>query len=109
MDQLRGAGGITARSMFGGHGLYKNGIFFAAIAEGRLFFRVSDRSRPRYEELNMPPFAPYGMNPMRSYYEVPSEVLESPPQLLEWAEEAVVSAREAKMQKKKPNKKKIQH
>jgi DNA transformation protein len=87
--------------MFGGHGLYKDGIFFAAVAEERLFFRVSDATRPRYEEAGMGPFAPYDMNPMRSYYEVPADVLESPPQIAEWAALAVADAKAAKTKKKK--------
>jgi DNA transformation protein len=105
LDQMRMFRGVTSRAMFGGHGLYKDGIFFAAVAENRLFFRVSDETRPRYEERGMPPFAPYEMKPMRSYYEVPSDVLESPPQIVEWAEEALTCARVVKMRKKlKPKK-----
>ncbi len=104
LDQLRGLRGVTARAMFGGHGLYKEGIFFAAVTEGRLFFRVSDETRPAYEEAGMPPFAPYGMKPMRSYFEVPSDVVESPPRLVEWAKDAVVSARAAKLKKSKKKK-----
>lgn len=96
LDQLRSFGGVSARAMFGGHGLYKDGVFFAAIAEDRLFFRVSDVTRPRYEEAGMPPFSPYGMKPMRSYFEVPADVLESPPQLADWAREALSNARAAK-------------
>jgi DNA transformation protein len=100
LDQLRDLKGVTARAMFGGHGLYKEGIFFAAVAEERLFFRVSDRTRVRYEEANMPPFAPYGMKPMRSYFEVPADVLESPPRIVEWAKDAVADAKAAKTKKK---------
>lgn len=101
LDQLRGLRGVTARAMFGGHGLYKDGTFFAAVAEERLYFRVSDKTRPRYEEAGMPPFAPYGMKPMRSYYEVPADVQESPPLIVEWATEAVTAAKAAKSKKTK--------
>ncbi len=104
LDQLRPFGGVTARAMFGGHGLYKNGVFFGLVAEERLFFRVSDATRPRYEEAGMPPFAPYGMKPMRSYYEVPADVVESPPQISDWAAEAVMDAKAAKLKKSRAKK-----
>lgn len=101
LDQLEGFKSLRSRAMFGGYGLYKEDIFFAALAEDRLFFRVSDKTRPLYEEAGMPPFAPYQMKPMRSYFEVPAHILESPPQLKEWANDAVQSARDAKLKRSK--------
>lgn len=99
LDQLRAFGGVSSRAMFGGHGLYKEAIFFGLVAEERLFFRVSDTTRPRYEEAGMPPFAPYGMKPMRNYFEVPADVQESPPQIIEWANDALADAKAAKATK----------
>jgi DNA transformation protein len=85
--------------MFGGYGLYKDRLFFGLVAEERLFFRVSDRTRPRYEEAGMPPFYPHENKPMKNYYEVPADVQESPPQIVEWANDALSDAKVAAVTK----------
>lgn len=35
LDQLAGLEGVSARRMFGGHGLYRGGDFFGIIHDGR--------------------------------------------------------------------------
>lgn len=75
--------------MFGGYGLYCGRIFFAIIHKGRLFFKVSDESRSQYEEMGAKPFEPKPGDVMRSYYEVPVDVLENPTMLQEWADLAL--------------------
>ena len=85
LDQLSGLDGIDSRAMFGGHGLYRHGIFFGIIYKGRLFFKVDDRSRPAYLERKMKPFWPKPQNKMPTYYEVPVEILENREDLAAWA------------------------
>ncbi len=46
LDQLGGSSGIESRAMFGGHGLYRHGTFFATVFRGRLYFRTSEATRP---------------------------------------------------------------
>ena len=93
VEQLAGLGGVRAKSMFGGHGLYARDTFFAVLDEGRLYFRVSDTTRPKYEARGMGPFAPAPtMGVMRSYYEVPLDVLEDAAELVRWAREACAAA-----------------
>lgn len=41
LDQLADLRGVTARSMFGGYGLYQGGTFFGIIHKDRLYFKVS--------------------------------------------------------------------
>jgi DNA transformation protein len=93
VEQLAGLGGVRAKRMFGGHGLYARETFFAVVDEGRLYFRVSDATRPKYEARGMGPFAPAPtMGVMRSYYEVPLDVLEDAAELARWAREACAAA-----------------
>jgi DNA transformation protein len=90
LDQLDGLGDVTARSMFGGVGLYCGGVFFGIIAADVLYLKVDERNRREYETTGMRPFKPY---PDRAgtmkYYEVPLGVLESNSDLLKWARTAV--------------------
>src|SRR5213594_352051 len=93
LDQLEELGDVTPRSMFGGVGLYHNGVFFGILARDTLYLKVDDSNRTDYERARMKPFKPY---PHRSgtmkYFAVPLEVLESPIELAVWARKAIAVA-----------------
>jgi DNA transformation protein len=91
LDQLGGTHGIESRAMFGGHGLYRNGAFFAIVYRGRLFFRTSAATRQEYQARGMQPFRPSARQTLRSYYEVPASVLEDPAEVARWARAAAVA------------------
>jgi DNA transformation protein len=93
LGQLEGIGAIVARSMFGGFGLYCDGVFFGIVAGDVLYLKVDDRNRGDYEAARMPPFKPYPHRPatMR-YHAVPVGVLESAAELEGWARKAVAAA-----------------
>ena len=88
LDQLRELGGVTCRSMFGGYGLYLKGDFFGILYGGRLYFKTDEGTREKYRRLGMTPFSPGGKQVLKSYYEVPAEVLEDDEMLASWAMEA---------------------
>jgi DNA transformation protein len=94
LEQLREAGGIHTRRMFGGVGLYLGEVFFALIADDTLYLRVDEDSRPEYTARGMRPFKPYASRPHLSsrYYEVPADVLEDSSQLGAWARRALAAA-----------------
>ena len=81
---------VTAKSMFGGYGLYAGADFFGIIASDVLYLKVDDTNLGAYERAGMKPFRPY---PDRAgtmkYYAVPLDVLESQPELEKWARDAV--------------------
>ena len=93
LEQLRHLGPVTARGMFGGAGLYCDGLFFALIAEDTVYFKVDDSNRGDFEAAGTEPFRPYGDDRAMGYYEVPADVLEDPDRLREWAEKALAVAR----------------
>ena len=82
--------------MFGGVGLYHRGVFFGLLARDTLFFKTDDRTRADYVRAGMKSFKPYLDKPGRStsYYAVPLDVLESPPELAEWARKAIAVAKD---------------
>jgi DNA transformation protein len=90
--------GITSRPMFGDHGVYKDGLFFAIIADGSLYFKAGDSNRLDYESAGSEKFTYQShKGPMQmSYYEVPPEVLENPQELEIWVEKSVEAAKKAK-------------
>lgn len=93
LDQLAPLA-VTAKAMFGGHGLYRRGEFFGILHGGRLYFRTSDASRPAYIGRGMLPFRPNARQTLTSYYEVPPEVLEDGNELLAWARTALAAGAE---------------
>jgi len=91
VEQLAPLGDVRAKSMFGGYGVYARDRFFACVDDGRLYFRVDDATRPRYEERGMGPFAPMPQMVMKSYYEVPADVIEEAAELVRWARDAMAA------------------
>lgn len=85
LDQLADLRSVTARAMFGGYGLYHRAIFFGIIHKGRLYFKVTTVTVPRYKKRGMKPFRPNAKQTLKSFYEVPVEVIEDAEALTEWA------------------------
>ena len=91
VDQLRDLGSVRSKRMFGGAGLYHNGVFFALVADDVLYFKVNDADRQVYIDAGSEPFKPFGSYAM-GYYEVPADVLEDPRELSIWAGRALAAA-----------------
>ena len=89
MDQLAELREVTARAMFGGYGLYQRANFFGIIHKGRLYFKVTPATVHRYKEHGMKPFRPNAKQTLKSFYEVPVDVLEDADALTNWAAQAV--------------------
>jgi DNA transformation protein len=89
LDQLGDLPGITCHAMFGGYGIYRGAVFFGIIHQGRLYFKTNDRTRPAYVRKGMKPFRPNAKQTLKTYYEVPVEIIEDGEQLTTWAGRAV--------------------
>ena len=90
VDQLECLGPVQARRMFGGAGLYFEGLFFAIVADDVLYFKVDDSNRGDYEAVGMGPFQPFpDKKAVMQYYEVPIDVLENRDTLRDWAGKAL--------------------
>ncbi len=88
LDQLADLRGITARAMFGGYGLYHRATFFGIIHKDRLYFKVTRETVGRYQNPGMKPFRPNAKQTLKSFYEVPIDVLEDADQLVEWGQDS---------------------
>ncbi|MFT4537839.1 MAG: DNA transformation protein [Planctomycetota bacterium] len=105
LEQLAGLGELSARKMFGGVGLYCDGLFFALIGRGTLYMKVDDSNRAMYEAKDCEAFRPDPDKPQSmNYYELPVDVLERPDLAREWAQPSVEIARAAKKGKKASSK-----
>ena len=89
LSRLTPLGEVKARAMFGGHGVYLDGQIFGIAAGERIFFKIDDTTRPRYEAKGMEVFRPYDDHvTLASYFEVPPDVLDDGDAVRNWATEA---------------------
>jgi len=91
IEQLALIARVTSRRMFGGVGLYADGLFFGLIDADTLFLRVDDRNRGEFDRRGCKPFVPYPDKPevSMSYFDVPADVLEDAEELSRWARGSV--------------------
>lgn len=89
LDQLGELADVEARRMFGGYGLYQDETFFAIIHRGRLYFKIDGSTLGEYRKHKMKPFRPNAKQTLKSYYQVPPEILEDMAQLCQWAVQAI--------------------
>jgi DNA transformation protein len=94
LEQLARLPRVTSRRMFGGIGLYSDGVFFGIIDNDTVFFKVDDSTRGRYVERGSEAFRPYKDRPevSMSYFHVPADVLEDADELVPWGRAAVRAA-----------------
>ena len=102
VDQLGRIAPVAARGMFGGVGLYSDGLFFGLIDDDRVYLKVDASNRGEFEALGMKAFAPYGdAAKAMQYYELPGDLLEDRDRLRPWIEKAIQVARTAAGRKAK--------
>ncbi|MBV7328071.1 TfoX/Sxy family protein [Chloroflexi bacterium TSY] len=98
MELLESVEGVTRKRMFGGYGLFRDGLMFGLVADSTLYFKVDDQNRDRFVERDLDPFT-YDKKgkPMKmSYYRAPEEVLDNSDDMVEWADIAYQAAVRAK-------------
>ena len=78
---------VSARRMFGGHGLYHEGLMFAIVMEQRLYLKADEVNRPEFEALGLAPFtyAMKGKAVALSYWAAPDAVCDAPEEAVHWA------------------------
>lgn len=104
VDLLSPLGPTSYKFMFGGYGIYVDGLIIAIVSDDRLLLRADDENRPDFEALGIGPFQPYeNKNHSMPFYTVPDEVMDDPDELLEWARKAMAATlrMKAKREKKK--------
>ncbi len=89
LDQLQLLGQVDCRRMFGSYGLYHDAVFFGILTQGRLYFKTNAITRMAYLQRGMQPFRPNARQTLKSYYEVPIDILEDHARLTVWARQAV--------------------
>lgn len=109
LELLQPLGRCSARRMFGGYGLYGDGLMFALVFDGRLYLKVDDATKSEFVAAGCAPFVYHGQeNPIEmSYWTAPESALESSEDMTPWARLGLAAAlrkANAKPAKKSPSK-----
>ena len=103
LDVFSAFSGITCKSLFGGYGFYKDGIIFACIADGQLYFKVDDMNRSKYEAYRSEPFVYEHKSHKKThmpYWTLPECILEDKDQLKIWINESITASLRSQKKKK---------
>jgi DNA transformation protein and related proteins len=94
-EQLSGFGPVTMRRMFGGAGIFRDGLMFALIADETLYLKADGTSQGEFEALSLPPFTyavKGGKKTVMSYWRAPEACLDDRDEMAEWASKAFAAA-----------------
>ena len=92
IDMLVPLGPVKSRRMFGGSGLFADGLMFALIAKEVLYLKADEQTRPAFEAEGMEPFTyetRAGKRGVMSYWQVPEHLFDEPEEFVTWARDAV--------------------
>lgn len=102
-ELLRGVPGLTIKRMFGGAGIYSQGVMFGLIADDTIHIKTDDALKEELTEEGSGPFVWEPKSGPRvgeridfSYWRLPDAALDDPDLALMWARKAIGVA-QAKM------------
>lgn len=87
--------------MFGGVGLYANGLFFALIDDDVLYLKGDETLKSQFEAAGSSIFDPFGDGKTLNYWTAPAEVLDDQEFLLDWSRRSLEVAARAAAKKKR--------
>jgi DNA transformation protein len=117
VDQMQSVGPVHAKSMFGGHGIYLEGLMFGLVADGVLYLKTDEETENEFKDKGLKAFTygnkgkeyklkafTYGNKGKEykmSYYQAPEEALEDSDEMNTWANKAYGVALKAASKKRK--------
>ena len=91
-------GRVSSRRMFGGHGVFYDGLMIGLVADDTLYLKVDAQSKAQFESRDLPPFQ-YAKGDgvvNMSYHLAPDEAMEDPSEMRAWAQLAYDAALRSK-------------
>lgn len=87
-------GTVQARRMFGGHGVFLDGLMFALVSGDVLYLKADAMNRIEFEQAgcDMFSYARKGRRASLSFFRAPADAMESPDLMLPWARSAYAAA-----------------
>lgn len=87
-------GTVTARKMFGAHGLFHDGLMIGLVANDVLYLKADAELAPRFTARGLPAFTyeKSGKTTNLSFFQAPEEILDDPQLASSWARDAYQAA-----------------
>lgn len=86
---------VTTRAMFGGHGVYVDGVIVGIVIEDVLYLKTDDQNRETFAALGLEPFryvTKEGEVHVMTYHRAPEDALEGPVEMAPWLRSAHAAA-----------------
>ena len=105
-DLFREFGPVSVRRMFGGQGIFVDGLMIALIAREVIYLKADSQTIPAFEQEGLAPFSyatRNGAHTLTSYWRMPDRLYDDPEELARWARDAhAVASRRASAPRSTP-------
>jgi DNA transformation protein and related proteins len=90
-ELFRDFGPVAVRRMFGGQGIFVDGMMIALVARDVIYLKADAATIPAFEQEGLAPFSyptKNGEHTLTSYWRMPDRLYDDPEELARWAREA---------------------
>lgn len=106
IELLQGVGPVYSKPMFGGFGVFLDGLMFGLIADNEMYLKVDADNRAEFDALGLQAFtySKQGKDMQMSYCQAPEDAMENPELMTQWGNlgfSAALRAAAKKQRKKK--------
>jgi DNA transformation protein len=103
VELMQSVGSVHAKGMFGGHGIYLEGLMFGLVADSVLYLKADKETENEFKERGLEAFTynKKGKEYRMSYYQAPEEALEDGEEMSFWVSKAYGAALRAASKKRK--------
>jgi DNA transformation protein and related proteins len=109
-DLFQPFGAVTVRRMFGGAGLFADGVMFGLVSGGQIYLKADATTVTCFEREQCEPFeysTKNGKRTLTSYWRLPDRLYDDADELAQWAKQALATARWGAAVKPKAEKKRM--
>ena len=102
-ELFAGFGTVEVRRLFGGAGLFADGVMFGLVSGGEIYLKADAETVPRFEAEGCGPFeygTKTGTRAIASFRKLPERLYDDADELAEWARDALRRARRKAAAKK---------
>jgi DNA transformation protein and related proteins len=99
-------GPVVVRRLFGGAGIYADGVFIGILHEEVIYLKADAATAPAFEREGCTPFtyaAKGGRRTLTSFWRLPERLYDDPDELAGWARTALAVAQRGAAAKQKPS------
>lgn len=103
VELMQSIGPVSAKGMFGGHGIFLEGFMFGLVAYSTLYLKADKETESEFTSRGLEAFSynKKGKEFKMSYYQAPEEVLEDAEEMNFWATQAYSAALRAASKKRR--------